>query len=303
MKELTYIQFPLFLMRDIYVDRKKALNSILCVGLYNHSLKIEPNLNSVAKQLMYCYYRKKKDLSSELINSIDSCVENGMLILDEEYCGFNDLEFNPSNEIVQLLNIFEEDSYFESIAVDFYTIRETLRLFNIDGDYLSVLETGKKIYDSMQPKEPMPMININQLLEFRDEDKGEVDLMTFTFNIGIRSIIGSKSYVKTNKDHILCRAFGYSSVKDIPAEKRQLFVKYEIRHHRDKILNLLKIGNWNLLFYSTKMRGMYIAFKDKIELKELISIAEKQKPKNKLALLNSHASKVRHEVLQSLKIA
>lgn len=278
----TYFQFPLFLLRDLMTDKNKSLNNIIRYGLYSFAQKINSNLNEVIRQLMYCYYRKENDLPNDLINLIDSYVDKKLIDLDECYCGFNGTEFNPEEEIKQIQLIFETDSNFMNKAINFYLIRQSYSFIGINGNYQNCIKVGEQIQNSISKGEPMVMINKSQLFKFRDEEKTEFELMQFALNIGIRSIIGEKDFVKTNKQMILCRAFGYISNKHLPKTMPDIYWKYNIRYQYEKVKTELEIGNWNLIFVSNRTHGIYVGFKNKITYDKLSEITEMRKRKNKV---------------------
>jgi len=302
MSEEKYFQFPLFLMRDLTTNKEQALNNIIRYGLYSMSLKIQTTIEDAAKQLMYCYYRDRASLPKNLEGKMGLYINHKQLTLDEDYNGFNGETFNPELEIEQLLEIFKTDLEFQAKVIDFYKIRQAYKAIGVTGDYTNAVRVGKQIQNSIPKGEPMPMMNKNQLFEFRDNDKKEFDLMLFAINIGIRSIIGQKSYSKTNKKMILCRAFGYSSVKHLPDIMPELFHKYSGRYHFDRLLKMILIGNWNIISYAEKMRGMYVGFKSKITKEKLAEIAEMNKYKAKIEALKAENNAAREKALNKIKL-
>ncbi len=287
-----YFQFPLFLLRDLMTDKNKALNNIIRYGLFSFAEKINPNMNEVIRQLMYCYYRDRADMPNDLIKLIDGHVNT-----DEDYNGFNGTEFKPEYETEQLIEIFQSDSKFEAMAIEFYKIRQAYSFIGVTGNYQNCLSVGRQIQANIQKGEPMPMIDKNQLFEYRDSEKTEIELMQFAVNIAIRSIIGEKNYSKTNKEMILCRAFGYKTKNHLPETMPDIFRKYLNRYHIDKVLQKIELGNWNLIFYANNMRGMYIGFKSKISLEKLIEIAEMKREKKKLEDLKAAKKTAQEKVL------
>ena len=290
-----YFQFPLFLLRDLMTDKNKALNNIIRYGLFSFAEKINPNMNEVIRQLMYCYYRDRADMPNDLIKLIDGHVNT-----DEDYNGFNGTEFKPEYETEQLIEIFQSDSKFEAMAIEFYKIRQAYSFIGVTGNYQNCLSVGRQIQANIQKGEPMPMIDKNQLFEYRDSEKTEIELMQFAVNIAIRSIIGEKNYSKTNKEMILCRAFGYKTKNHLPETMPDIFRKYLNRYHIDKVLQKIELGNWNLIFYANNMRGMYIGFKSKISLEKLIEIAEMKREKKKLEDLKQAKKIAQEKVLKKI---
>ena len=298
MKKEQYFQFPLFLMRDLLENKEQALNNILYYGAYSFSQKLYSDVNAAAKQLMYEYYRG--NLPNDLRNMITKYINDEKIEIDECYYGFSDTVFNPEVEISQLLEIWKTDTGFMNKALEFHKMKLVFNFIGITGNYKYVYDAGAKIHESINPKEPMPMIKKNTLFEYRDNDKTEFELMQLACYIGIRSIIGKKSYCKTNKKMILCRAFGYSSNKNLPEVMPDLYYKYSNRYHIDKVLKSLEFNTWNLHFYSSQMRGLYVGVKNKISLETLVLNAETNKQKNKIQQLNRAKEIARQKALQHL---
>lgn len=292
-----YFQFPLFLLRDLWTDKHKALNNIIDYGLYYFAVKSKYDKENVARQLIYCYYRERDNLTNDLIVLIDEYAENGQIDIDEGYSGFvSDIKY-AETETEQLLQIFETDSDFENKAIEFHKIRQAFKFIGVTGNYYSALRIGKKIHSMIPAGEPMPMVNKHHVFEFRDNDKTELELMLFAANIAIRSIIGTGTHAKTNKAMILCRSFGYKSIKQIPDKMPEVYKKYSNRYHIDKVLQYLMLYNWNLIFYSNNMRGIYVGIKNRISLEELIETAERKKKKNKLQALKAKEKAIKEKVL------
>jgi hypothetical protein len=147
----------------------------------------------------------------------------------------------------------------------------------------------------------MPMISKSLLFDFRDNEKKEIDLIQLVSYIAVKSILGVKSFVKTNKMHIVCRMFGYSSVKHLPVKMptniNSLFLKYSNRYHIDKVLMQLEL-NWNVITYSNKIRGMYIAMSNKTSIEQLALLAETRKHKNRIA---EHKKKKKEATAKALE--
>ncbi len=137
-----------------------------------------------------------------------------------------------------------------------------------------------------------------------NKDKSEFDVAQLAAYVSIKSILGTKKYVKTNKAHIVSRMFGYSSVKHLPKEMipsiKSLFTKYNSRYHIDKVLQLLEL-NWNVITYSNHIRGMYIAMGNKISIVELASAVETKKKKNQISELKRSKIEARDMALLQLK--
>lgn len=296
-----YLQFPLFILRNLIIDKKNTINNIFLYGIYKFSSQIKYDLSEVARQLMYKYYRS--ELTNDLSEAMEMYIDNGTIDIDEDYNGFNGSEFNPEIEIEQLMKIFETDSDFKNNAIELHRIKQAYEILGFEPNYVSCMNTAKQIEKSIPEKEPFPMVNKKLLFDFRDNEKSEFDLMQLACYISIQSILGQKSYCPTNKDMIICRAFGYSSIKHLPKEMtpaiKELFCKYMNRYHKDKIIQQLEL-NWNVLTYCPGMRGFYIGINGKITLDQLVLIAETKKKKNQINELKIKKNEAKEKALQQL---
>lgn len=310
MSDERYLQFPLCMLRELFTDKKKAIDDIIDFGIYRFSKTVKYELFDVAKQMMYCFYRKQSDLTNDLRRMIQRYIDSEKIYFDEEYSGFSGIgsEFKAELELDQILPLFETDKTFKEKAIEFYQIRQACSrdLLNITCNFDYVLKHGKEIERTIPANEPYPSINKDLFFKFRDHEKTEFDLMQFACYIAIRSILGKKSYCRTNKEMILCRAFGYNSVKHLPATMnpviKELFDKYKKRHHIERILQSLKLS-WNILIYGRNVHGLYIGLKNlkkNITLATMISYAETKKKKNQIAELKKQENEAREKALQQL---
>jgi hypothetical protein len=119
--------------------------------------------------------------------------------------------------------------------------------------------------------------------------------------MAIKSILGMRRYVKTNKQHIVSRMFGYSSIKVIGKVNEELFKKYSTRYQIDKVLLELELS-WNVKIYSRNIRGMYVSVGNKISLDDLALEAESKKKKNRIEVNKNNKSKAKERALQLLMI-
>lgn len=304
--ENRYIQFPLFLLRDVFTNKKKAFNDILDFGIWYYSKKIKFTIHDVSRQLMYDHYRG--ELPTKLAASIKSYVRKDHLTLDEDYNGFCGVhnKFTPDNEIEELKVIFQKDQDFKQQAIDHYSIHQALSFLKItNSNELATIKNAKMIEKEMPKNCPMPMINVDRLFNFRDHDKSEFELVQFATYIGLRSILGNKQYCKTNKLHLISRAFGYTSHRDVPnrfvsADVGMLHNKYSKRYHIDKIIEALEL-NWGVIVYSKHTRGLYISMENKMSIYDLALVSESRKQKQKLLRLKATKDDAQKQALEQLK--
>jgi len=296
-----YLQFPLFLLSDMFNDKVKTINNILLYGVYRMANAIEYDLHDVARQTIFEQYR------GDLITPIRICFNKynfDYIGHDQDYNGFcaSSGLFEPEDEINELVQLFNHDSDLKGHCIEYYCIRQSLHVLNITSTNKrllieSILKTGKAIQKSIPAKEVLPMVGKHILFHFRDNEKKEIEVAQLLAYIAVRSIIGEKKYIKTNKPHIVARMFGFSSVKKVVNIKnKDLHDKYSKRHHIDKLLLALQL-DWNICIYSNRTRGLFLSLSKYFSLQKLIEIAE-QKKKSKR---ENDYLKMKREIIKQVK--
>ncbi|WP_169704751.1 hypothetical protein [Runella slithyformis] len=121
------------------------------------------------------------------------------------------------------------------------------------------------------------------IFDFYKKPKSDFDKAVFCAFCGLRSIIGTKSYVKTNNGLLLARMFGYRStaefavVKQKPAYFKSHFstaqkVRYQLT---EKIIKRELSLSWGLKYYSNQSKGFYVSFS--MDFESLVTHAEKSR--------------------------
>ena len=164
-----------------------------------------------------------------------------------------------------------------------YEIESSCEYFNLKKLFIDEkVRQGKDLYNKFSNR-PNASVSRNILFDFQDGKK-ESELMAFCAYCALRSMVGTKSYLKTNNEYLLSRMFGYATkdeyLNEIPNDYGQsLRVKYAESYHLDKIKETLQ-AHWGLVYYSRYTRGFYVSFK--VDLVTLINLAEDKKDKYKL---------------------
>lgn len=170
-------------------------------------------------------------------------------------------------------------------------------------------EKYNRIVQEIGQRPVLPMAYMSKLIDFRDSEKSDYELRQFAFYMGIRSILGIKPHVKTNKEMIVARAFGYRNTAEFKndlksryfdREKRAYMEKYSKRYHVDKILLELQFS-WHTLIYARNMRGMIIGNKAKTTLNEMALYAKKAERLSKLNELKNSLIEAEKNVNEQLK--
>lgn len=300
-KEYCYIQFPLFLLRNMLIDKIGTISSIFKYGIWNYSKKINYSIESTSRQLMYDYYRGF--LPNNLKSKIDYYSETGAITLDYDNNSFNGTEFNPDTE--NLIHILNNDNNFNKNAIQNYQLHLALESLKINFKNKSIIiQEALRISNLISEREPMPMIKVKLLFEYRDNQKSEFELIQLLCYVALNSIIGKKIYCKTNCNHVLSRMRGYSSIKALPGELdprlQTIFEKYNKRYHREKLFNKIQT-DWKIHIYSNNMRGFYFAKHSNISLNELAEKAEKAKQCRKEKELKKRKKEAKRHVANIFK--
>jgi hypothetical protein len=147
------------------------------------------------------------------------------------------------------------------------------------GNHNRGISNAKKILSDLPFKYCFTGIEKEMYFDYYKNAKSDFQIECLGAFLGIKSILGTKPFCKTNKAHILARMFGYNTFKDLPDKLTPLQEKYKTRWHMDKILMELETG-WFLKIISNHQRGMYISFD--LSLEELALKSETIKEKNRI---------------------
>lgn len=288
-----YIQFPLCLIQQTYgnskTESKTAWNNILCYGVVKYAKTFKYELADVGRQLMYHYYRNKNMIQDSLLKNMEDYIDKGELLTDEDYNGFQGATFDPMEFSGEgILKIFEDDQKFREDSILMYQVSQTghpktgglLNLVHYDLD--SILhhhERGlsyKDKFEAVHGSDAQPMIKPSMLIEFRDSGK-DIDL--FRAYIGIRSLIGQKTFTATYKSVILSRMLGCktdNSLKEFTQtnkEAMEVYTRYSGRKRMDKLLFKLMEGGFIIALSKKHQRSIFVTvrYKDPAEFAEAIN--------------------------------
>lgn len=142
---------------------------------------------------------------------------------------------------------------------------------NIEKSY----NNGMHLYNTIKQKTPITGISRKMLFDFYKKEKTEFEITSLVAFLGLKSIIGTKTYCKSTMDLLLNRMAGYSSCKnDLPPH----ILKYKKEYYWKKLILELE-SNWHLKYYSRYMRGYSFSFD--LPLEEVVMLSELDKANNK----------------------
>lgn len=272
--EAKYIQFPLTLLKDLFEDKEKALNTILEFGMYNYSIckKVAFREEDAIQNLILRNYNN--DLPYELQKHFKDCETFGA---DEDYRGFG---YAVTEERREVWEICEEKPIIMTAVMNYYRACLTLNNLNISSSDKQ-LKNAKVVYECYHQKgQTMTSINLDTLWNYRDNNKSKDEIEQLAVNCALRSMIGKKPYKLIHYSSLFVRMFGYESPnkvpKKLPKSIEVLFNKYNTgncRYYRRLMRDAME-EKWHYSIYSDGNRGIY--FSTSYSLEQLAEVSIKQ---------------------------
>jgi hypothetical protein len=224
---------------------------------------------------------------------------------DEMYFNFpiQLLDGFMSNPDKSLYNISKYVVYKNSLKLEYGTplgrFKDSADFYNLNFSNLSnALKEAEAIYSNIPEKAPNAGLNLSIFWDFLSNNKTEFDKICLLAFLGIKSILGNKSYCKVTNLYLWSRMDGKTNTIVEVSELSNEVRKYANRYQSENIKNEL-ILNWHLIYYSRYTRGFYVSFK--MSLEDLIFEAEKKRKsikENQQKLLQKEALK---KALERLK--
>lgn len=156
---------------------------------------------------------------------------------------------------------------------------------SMSGNLSSRQQRGAELLAAFEDSKVFVGISTDVFWNYYKNEKTDLEWECLVAFLALKSILGNKSYCKSNNGLLYARMSGNESSKD---DYSLTFTRF----HRDKIIFKLET-EWNLKYYSRHTKGFYFGID--VTLKELIFNAESKREKLKVeALKNSKA-----EILKS----
>jgi hypothetical protein len=208
------------------------------------------------------------------------------------------------DENKKILNdICDYSVYENSLELEFgkelQKIKDSASFYNMNlGNDKKALDNGKMLYNSIPTNSPKAGLNLSIFWDFYKNDKTEFDKICLLAFLGIKSIIGSKSYCKLTNLFLWSRMDGKTNAIVTVSELSNEIRKYANEYQTKKIKTALR-NNWGLVHYARHTRGFYVSFK--ITLKQLIFEAEKRRISTKEKQYKEQEKETLKQVLEQLK--
>lgn len=182
---------------------------------------------------------------------------------------------------------------------------EAILFFGITGNVNASFTRGEELYDSFT-RPVLVSVNTAIVFDFMENPKTDFEIAVFCVFCGLRSIIGTKPYAKTNNGLLLARMFGYSSVKEFEAlkEKHSYYLDnfstaQKIRYQlTKKIIRNELVLTWGLKYYSSQSKGFYASFK--LGLDALMLYAEKSRKSTQLKQQQAEQKQIIEQVKKQI---
>jgi hypothetical protein len=267
-------------------DDMDGILSIISYAVISFADKIICKRNAVANQIIYLYYRQPRSLPKKLRNYIDDMIEDGRLLVDEDYHGFAGGTFAPDEESKGMLKEFNTSPDFYSQCVVVYQQQQALSLLNLSQsskpDFVAKhKELAKFIrdFESVHGNDAWTSVPTKLLI---DVYTGIVPMDYLRLVASVKSVLYKKNFNLTYKSVILCRMFGAkkaSILNELFNQQPQLKVKHEHLSRRRQWENFIATAEENgyFAFYSTGRRFFVSLTMTKNELRQAIENKRERK--------------------------
>ena len=100
-------------------------------------------------------------------------------------------------------------------------MKEAAHFFSITfGNIERAMQKAKEIHNSVNRGTPFASVRLKMLWDYYNNPKREVDIACFCAFCAIKSILGNKEYIKTNKSLIIARMFGLIDTKSEEVDEK-----------------------------------------------------------------------------------
>lgn len=170
-KSARYFFIPIWMLRDIAVNRKKVIEYIFMYGIYNFSKTADLDDDDMLIKFIYASQRKEHLIPESLKSDIKN-IRSDFFELDNE--AFNIFGEFTAEEIMEILSeIFEEDSSLEERVIEVARVIASLDFFSMKVNVEVAIDYGKYAESFDEERYPKVMVNRDKLFEFYNNEKKE----------------------------------------------------------------------------------------------------------------------------------
>lgn len=289
--EYKYIQFPLCLMQETYKHKTDGLDLMSGYGIVHFALSQKHSREDVARQVVYDYYRNCDQLPGIVRNIIIEAEAEDQFTHDDDYNGFNcDGKFDATDNINELLKIFESQPDARAEAIEFYRVHQAGEFLNVKiNSFKHTLDRHRKakgiqeMFEAEYGPDAMASVKPSLLFKYRDDPKQDIDLLRAY--LGAISMIGYRNFISTNKPAILSRMIGCKSKKAFEKisqrpEIQETVQKYGKRYNMDKLL--LSLAEQKFIMFLSKKQTSVIYVSRYMEPQALAEMVRQSRNKYNL---------------------
>ena len=212
-----------------------------------------------------------------------------------------DLFTNPKETILNIIHyaIVRKMQSYCSEAKDFRKVSESekfksaCKYFQLDISSMDGCIKNEKKLLNHDEGVPFTSVETNMLIDFYNKETyTNFELLQLAAYLGIKSLLGKKSWYKTNKKTVLARALGYS--KPCPdLEGNPIYEHYQVRYHWEKLRDELKL-NWCVVFSSIHARGFYVS--TRLTYEQLAKINYERKTSTRLQKMKEYEKSINEKL-------
>lgn len=300
MEDKKYIYFPLHLLAKVILNPKEGISDILHYGIVQFSKKIfefdgesfDPRYSyepvKLFSHIVYCY--NHGTLDPAISRWIKTLEKSGKYILsDNNGYDADGIEFFPQEEIECLMEASKPNSKMFQKCKDFYRMDCAMSLLELRGDYNQIMSASERVfedvrnYESKWGKDSLVSVKVDLILDFYKNDKTSREYELLLAHCALKSFLGNKQFVKTNKPSMVMRMCGARKPNIYEEYQKQsqikkIVEKYSKRYHADKLLlDLIDRSLLRSLFALPHTREIFIS--NILSLDELEFEVSKNPPK------------------------
>lgn len=279
----TYIWFPISYLRALPFDITGTIDKIAIYGLTKLAIKYieDAKEDDVMRCLIYALYRRPETITNEL-NNLLSAYEFGCVGMDEDYEGFILGKFSPEEEYKELRPIIRDNPSLYREMTKLYGADKACYAIGLKKTPYAISQILNEIDSFVEPSGVRASAKLQTILDLQDSRFDDEFFIAQLVFIAIKSIVGTKKFVKTNWEMIIARTLGfanYPNLKEFIAEnglkEEGEYIRHTLskRRQRDNIITNLQYHH-RLKYYSAKgIRGFYISFDSGLTPEKLEEIA------------------------------
>lgn len=295
-----YFNIPVEMIKELYGDGKAAITRMYNYGVFNFAKQMDLDISDASRNTLYDYCKHPDSLPSDLREYMEEVNDSGQLEIDPDHGDC----FNASGELDDILFETFNDMVtcnpgLRGLVDDYGRFKAAKNFFQQDFSYRQC----RKIYDSITNKTPYASISRATLWSYYDRFNKHEDFCTLALLLAIRSIVGAKSMVRTNKKMVVARSLGFNTPHDLDErlksskKLKELYDEVSSRRQFDKRFMKLEIAEMVAKIHLPGEHWVYLSTKGR---DTLVDEVKKFKGEDKESQLHRWHDKAVKEILTAI---